>query len=116
MWTFIIFLHEFSILGEEIREDDDYFTCITKAFENLGTTNKRKAFDSVDPLFDDDVPDVIKENSKDFFETFAPVFDKNARWSSKRHVTKIGNKDSSRDEVNKFYKFWYDFESCKFLD
>ena len=42
--------------GEEIREDDDYFTCITKAFENLSTSNKRKAFDSVDPLFDDDIP------------------------------------------------------------
>ena len=45
--------------GEEIREDDDYFTCITKAFENLCTSNKRKAFDSVDPLFDDDIPGKI---------------------------------------------------------
>ena len=46
--------------GEEIREDDDYFTCITRAFENLSTSNKRKAFDSVDPLFDDDIPGKIK--------------------------------------------------------
>ena len=28
--------------GEEIRDDDDYFTCITKAFEQLGTPLKRR--------------------------------------------------------------------------
>ena len=45
--------------GEEILEDDDYFTCITRAFENLGTATKRRAFDSVDPLFDDDIPSLL---------------------------------------------------------
>ena len=100
--------------GEDIREDDDYFTCITKAFENLGTSNKRRAFDSVDPLFDDDIPDQIKEgSSKDFFSTFAPVFEENARWSVRRNVKKLGSMDASRDEVDKFYKFWYDFESWR---
>ena len=61
--------------GEDIREDDDYFTCITNAFENLGTANKRRAYDSVDPLFDDEIPDVIKVfincNSKVIFPEFA---------------------------------------------
>lgn len=99
--------------GEEIREDDDYFTCITKAFENLCTSNKRKAFDSVDPLFDDDIPDTIKDNSKDFFETFGPVFDRNSRWSVKRVGAKMGTMESTRNEVDKFYKFWYDFDSWR---
>merc|ERR1712156_870611 len=99
--------------GEEIREDDDYFTCITKAFENLGVSNKRRAYDSVDPLFDDEIPDVIKDNSKDFISTFAPVFERNARWSMKKSMPKFGNDDSTRDEVDKFYKFWYEFESWR---
>lgn len=100
--------------GEDIREDDDYFTCITNAFENVGTANKRRAFDSVDPLFDDDIPDAIKENSsKDFFETFGPVFEANARWSTKRNVAKVGTMEATRSEVDKFYKFWYDFESWR---
>merc|ERR1719461_1888033 len=51
--------------GEDIREDDDYFTCITKAFENLGVSSKRKAFDSVDPMFDDEIPE--KTDRKDAF-------------------------------------------------
>merc|ERR1712083_1092901 len=76
--------------GEDIREDDDYFTCITNAFENLGTANKRRAYDSVDP-----------------------VFERNARWSIKRSTPKLGTAESSREEVDKFYKFWYDFESWR---
>lgn len=46
-------------LGEDIREDDDYFTCITKAFETLGVPSKRRAYDSIDPEFDNDVPDQL---------------------------------------------------------
>ena len=100
--------------GEDIREDDDYFTCITRAFETLGTAVKRRAFDSVDPLFDDDVPDQIKDGSRtDFFSTFKPVFDRNARWSNKRHIPDVGTADSTRQEVDKFYKFWYDFDSWR---
>merc|ERR1711970_1111347 len=99
--------------GEEILEDDDYFTCITKAFENLGFSNKRRAYDSVDPLFDDDTPDAIKDNSKDFISTFAPIFERNARWSMKKSVPKLGTTESTRDEVDKFYRFWYDFESWR---
>lgn len=54
--------------GEEIREDDDYFTCITKAYEVLGDTSKRRAWDSIDPMFDNEVPAVNQNNKFNFFE------------------------------------------------
>ena len=47
-----------------LREDDDYFTCITKAAEILSNPVKRRAFDSVDPTFDDSVPSEIKSGDK----------------------------------------------------
>merc|ERR1719290_896240 len=61
--------------GEEIKEDDDYFSCITKALEILGNPQSRRAFDSVDPTFDDDVPEVLKKERQDkFFQIFGPKF------------------------------------------
>jgi len=99
--------------GEEILEDDDYFTNITKAYEILGIPNKRKAYDSVDPLFDDDVPSTKEKNKENFFETFGPAFERNARWSTRRHVPLLGKPDDTRQKVNRFYDFWYDFDSWR---
>ena len=74
-----------------MREDDDYFTCITKAFETLGNPVRRRAFDSVDPLFDDAVPAVLpREKEADFLAVFGPVFARNARWSNKTPVPLLG--------------------------
>lgn len=54
--------------GEEIRADDDYFTCITKAYETLSVASKRRAYDSVDSEFDDEVPSTSASNKARFFE------------------------------------------------
>lgn len=59
--------------GEEVRDGDDYFTNITKAHEMLGDPIKRRAYDSVDPEFDDKVPG-DKLNNKEFFEVSDLVF------------------------------------------
>ncbi|XP_056132593.1 dnaJ homolog subfamily C member 2 [Lampris incognitus] len=99
--------------GEQIVEgDNDYFTCITKAIEILSDPLKRRAFDSVDPTFDNMVPSK-SEGKENFFEAFAPVFDRNARWSSKKHVPKLGTLESSFEEVDNFYSFWYNFDSWR---
>lgn len=99
--------------GEEIRSDDDYFTCITKAFETLSVASKRRAFDSVDSEFDDDVPSVNSSNKANFFKVFAPVFEANARWSVRSNVLLLGEVDANRDHIEGFYDFWYSFESWR---
>ncbi|KAG8142533.1 hypothetical protein E2320_005755 [Naja naja] len=86
--------------GEQIGEgDNDYFTCITK------DPMKRRAFNSIDPTFDNTVPSK-SEAKENFFEVFAPVFERNARWSNKKNVPKLGDMSSSFDEVDAFYSFW----------
>uniref|UniRef100_A0A7N9AN61 DnaJ heat shock protein family (Hsp40) member C2 n=1 Tax=Mastacembelus armatus TaxID=205130 RepID=A0A7N9AN61_9TELE len=99
--------------GEQIVEgDNDYFTCITKAVEILSDPVKRRAFDSVDPTFDNTVPSK-SEGKENFFDVFTPVFERNARWSSKKHVPKLGTMESSFEEVDNFYAFWYNFDSWR---
>uniref|UniRef100_A0A4W4HDD9 J domain-containing protein n=1 Tax=Electrophorus electricus TaxID=8005 RepID=A0A4W4HDD9_ELEEL len=99
--------------GEQIvKGDNDYFTCITKAIEILSDPIKRRAFDSVDPTFDNMVPSKA-EGKDNFFEVFAPAFERNARWSIKKHVSHLGSLESSFEEVDNFYSFWYNFDSWR---
>uniref|UniRef100_A0A3P9PEG2 DnaJ (Hsp40) homolog, subfamily C, member 2 n=1 Tax=Poecilia reticulata TaxID=8081 RepID=A0A3P9PEG2_POERE len=82
------------------------------AIEILSDPVKRRAFDSVDPTFDNSVPSK-SEGKESFFEVFAPVFERNARWSSKKHGPSLGTMDSSFEEVDNFYSFWYNFDSWR---
>ena len=60
----------------------EYFTCITKAYEILSNVSTRRAYDSIDPTFNEDVPSNLKG---DFFEVFGPVFVRNARYCNFNH-------------------------------
>lgn len=100
-------------IGEEVKQDDDYFHCITMAYETLGTLKNRRAFDSVDPEFDDGLPSQ-SEVKKDFFGSLADVFKRNARWSeSKKPVPQLGDELTERVKVEEFYDFWYNFSSWR---
>jgi len=44
---------------------------------------------------------------------FAPVFERNARWSVRSNVPLLGETDANRDHIEGFYDFWYSFESWR---
>ena len=54
--------------GEEVHPDDDYFTCITRAYDILGNPRNRRSYDSVDPQFDNTLPVVNEHSRNNFFE------------------------------------------------
>lgn len=100
--------------GVKVKDgEDDYFTCITRAYETLGNPMKKRSFDSVDPTFDDDIPSNNTESKEKFFEIFGPVFERNARWSIKKRVPGLGKPDENFEDVEHFYSFWYDFETWR---
>lgn len=99
--------------GEDVRSDDDYFTCITKAYEILGTPAKRRSYDSVDPEFEDAIPTPGDIKKVGFFKAFTKPFESNARWSEKRNAPLLGDDNTPREKVERFYAFWYEFESWR---
>ncbi|XP_052861724.1 dnaJ homolog subfamily C member 2 isoform X1 [Anopheles cruzii] len=100
-------------LGEEVKQDDDYFHCITMAYETLGSLKNRRAFDSIDPEFDDALPGQ-SEVDKDFYGALSDVFRRNARWNeSKRAAPQLGDDSTPRELVEDFYDFWYNFQSWR---
>ena len=100
---------------ESTKKDEEAFACITRSAEILSDPIKRRAFDSIDPEFDNSIPKGDqKDLTKNFFQIFEPVFERNARWAINRSkVLKIGDKDTSRDAVERFYNYWYDFKSWR---
>uniref|UniRef100_A0A1Y9H9K3 Uncharacterized protein n=1 Tax=Anopheles farauti TaxID=69004 RepID=A0A1Y9H9K3_9DIPT len=100
-------------LGENVKQDDDYFHCITMAYETLGTLKNRRAFDSIDPEFDDSLPSQ-SEVEKDFYGSLQDVFKRNSRWNdSRRAAPQLGSDSTSREAVEHFYDFWYNFQSWR---
>merc|ERR1711935_477451 len=103
-------------LGREAtKKDEEAFACITKSAEILSNPQKRRAFDSVDPEFDNSIPKGdTKELIANFYSQFQPVFERNTRWALNRSkVPPLGTEESTRREVDGFYQYWYDFKSWR---
>lgn len=92
-------------------DQDGFFKCIQKAFEVLMDPVKRRQFDSVDPKADVKPPS--KKAKGDFIEQWGPVFEAEARFSNKQPVPLLGTMESTKEEVDNFYSFWYNFDSWR---
>lgn len=81
-------------LGEKITESDkEIWLKIQNAYETLIDPVKRKRYDSSLP-FNDNIPneaDVIDMSEEAFYETFEPVFKRNALFAKKKPVPNLGD-------------------------
>ena len=89
---------------------DEVFIEVQKAYETLSDERKKRGYDS-EMNFDDSIP--TGREKGDFFKVFGPVFDRNARFAVKRPVPGLGDKDTSFDDVYRFYEYWGRFESWR---
>jgi len=85
---------------------------IKDAYDTLLDEEKRKKYDSTFE-FDDKIPEDEDVPEKEFFLEFGPVFMKNAIWSKKKPIPKLGDIDTPIEKVKRFYKFWYNFQSWR---
>ncbi|SNX82226.1 probable ZUO1 - zuotin [Melanopsichium pennsylvanicum] len=98
-----------------LTSDDSFFKCIAKAHEILSNPEKRRHFDSVDESIDDfDVP-TGKESAEKFYTLWDPVFQRESRFSEPKNgaVPQLGDANSTRQHVDEFYDFWYNFDSWR---
>ena len=95
------------------RVNEEAFTCIQKAYEQMCTAEGKRAYDSIDPVFDDDVPNVTEYNKQNFFKVFDSVITGNAQWSLTKNAPLLGTMKDDIGNVNDFYNFWYDFKSWR---
>lgn len=98
-----------------LTSDDSFFKCVAKAHEVLSNPERRRQFDSVDESIDDEAVPTGKEAPEKFYQLWAPVFERESRFSNPKNgpVPALGDASSSKDHVNEFYDFWYNFDSWR---
>ncbi|KAF7457936.1 DnaJ domain-containing protein [Cryptosporidium felis] len=91
------------------------FLKIQEAYEILSDIDLRHKYDSALP-FDETIPSIYSEETNNFDQFkkfFLPIFNRNSRWSAKKPVPVLGEKDDSIDKIENFYNFWRGFQSTR---
>ena len=96
-----------------VTEDDQFFKCIQKATEVLLDPTKRRQYDSVDEAADVDPPSKKALAKGNFYKLWSNVFKAEARFSKETPVPSFGGEKATKEEVEAFYNFWYNFDSWR---
>jgi DnaJ family protein C protein 2 len=108
-----LFCHPDKAPPHKREEAEARFKALVKAYETLIDPAKRRVYDSSLP-FDDAVPGPSEgATPADFFRVYAPVFERNARFSVLKPVPRLGDAETPFDEVNRMYDFWLSFQSWR---
>lgn len=74
---------------------------------------KRRQYDSVDEEADVEPPNKKQLQKGDFYKLWSKVFKAEGRFSKTHPVPTFGNAEASKDHVEAFYNFWYNFDSWR---
>ncbi|EYE96048.1 putative ribosome associated DnaJ chaperone Zuotin [Aspergillus ruber CBS 135680] len=95
-------------------ENDQFFKCIQKASELLSDPVRRRQFDSVDEAAEVEPPTKKEAAAKGkFFKLWGRVFESEARFSKIQPVPMFGDDNTTQEELENFYNFWYNFDSWR---
>ncbi|KAK2593556.1 Zuotin [Conoideocrella luteorostrata] len=94
-------------------EDDQFFKCIQKATDVLLDPVKRRQYDSVDEEADVEPPNKKQLQKGDFYKLWSKVFKSEGRFSKTHPVPSFGPADATKEQVEDFYNFWYNFDSWR---
>ncbi|KAK7418058.1 Zuotin [Neonectria punicea] len=94
-------------------DDDQFFKCIQKATDVLLDPTKRRQYDSVDEEADVEPPTKKQVQKGDYYKLWSKVFKAEGRFSKNHPVPSFGGADASKEQVEEFYNFWYNFDSWR---